>query len=425
MAPFRFVHTADLHLDSPLKSLALRDPELAALVGNATRQSLVRIVDLCVQEHVDALLIAGDLYDGDQTSIKTALFLAEQIARLDTAGISTFIIRGNHDNLSRITRELVLPDSVTVFDGRAKAVPVQRADTARPIYVHGLSFTDPQAPETLLPKYKPPIPGAINIGLLHTSLGGAPGHDSYSPCSVADLDAHGFDYWALGHIHRRSEHRGLSTIVMPGMPQGRDINESGPKTVSLVEINDDGSVLIEERNTAVAQFERLLLEPALAGTWEELIAIAQRKLASLRSTMRITHGVVRVIFDGETPLAWRLHRDADLMKAELQHHCTRLGGLWIESLEVRCTPARTALSDGTPVSELHNMMCEQVLSSEGFAEEARLAASALLAQLPAECRSPFGDTPGEQAETILMLAKVGTQEVIAALRADTLKETTQ
>lgn len=425
MAPFRFVHTADLHLDSPLKSLALRDPELAAVVGNATRQSLIRIVDLCLQEHVDALLIAGDLYDGEQTSIKTALFLAEQIARLDTAGIHTFIIRGNHDNLSRITRELVLPDSVTVFDGRAKAVPVQREDTDRPIYVHGLSFTDPHALESLLPKYKPPIPGAINIGLLHTSLGGAAGHDRYSPCSVADLDAHGFNYWALGHIHRRSVYRGSATIVMPGMPQGRDINEGGPKTVSLVEINDDGDVLIEERNTAVAQFERLVLEPASVATWEELLAIAQRELALLRSAIRNTHGVVRVLFKGETPLAWRLTRDADLMKAELQHHGARLGGIWIETLEVCCTPAQSALNDGTPISELHTLIQEQVLSSDGFAEGARIASSGLLAQLPAECRSLLGDTPSQQAENLVMLAKEGAQEVVAALRTDSPQEATQ
>ncbi len=106
---YRFVHAADIHLDSPLKSLALRDPDLAALIGDATRQAFVRIVDLCLDERVDALLLAGDLYDGDQTSMKTARFLAEQLRRLDAAGIRTFVIRGNHDALSKITRELALP----------------------------------------------------------------------------------------------------------------------------------------------------------------------------------------------------------------------------------------------------------------------------------------------------------------------------
>src|ERR1700722_15219431 len=104
--PYRFVHAADIHLDSPLRSLALRDPDLAELIGNATRRAFTDIVDLCLTEQVDALLLAGDLYDGEQTSMKTARFLVDQIHKLDEAGVRVFIIRGNHDALSKITREL-------------------------------------------------------------------------------------------------------------------------------------------------------------------------------------------------------------------------------------------------------------------------------------------------------------------------------
>ena len=119
--PFRFVHAADVHLDSPLRSLALRDPSLAELIGNATRRAFVGIVDLCLDEQVDALLLSGDLYDGEQTSMKTARFLADQLRRLHEAQIKVFVIRGNHDALSRITKELTLPDSVAIFGGRANA----------------------------------------------------------------------------------------------------------------------------------------------------------------------------------------------------------------------------------------------------------------------------------------------------------------
>src|SRR6478672_8310548 len=109
---FRFVHTADIHLDSPLRSLALRNPDLAELVGDASRQALISIVDLCLAERVDALVIAGDLYDGDQTSMKTARFLASQMERLHQAGIRTYMIKGNHDALSKISKELVMPETV-------------------------------------------------------------------------------------------------------------------------------------------------------------------------------------------------------------------------------------------------------------------------------------------------------------------------
>ncbi len=138
---FRFVHAADIHLDSPLRSLALRDPDLAELIGNATRQAFVRTIDLCLSEQVDALLIAGDLYDGDQSSMKTARFLAEQLRRLDQAGIRTFVIRGNHDAMSRITKELVLPDTVKVFGGRAEALELPGPAGRVPIVIERSSPT--------------------------------------------------------------------------------------------------------------------------------------------------------------------------------------------------------------------------------------------------------------------------------------------
>jgi DNA repair protein SbcD/Mre11 len=155
--PFRFIHTADIHLDSPLQSLPLRHPELAALIGNATRQAFVNIIDLCLDEQLDALLLAGDLYDGGQTSMKTARFLAAEVRRLHEAGIQVFIIRGNHDALSKITQELVLPDSVKLYGGRAEAVLIDRAKSDFPVVIHGLSYTKPHAPENLVSKYKPPV----------------------------------------------------------------------------------------------------------------------------------------------------------------------------------------------------------------------------------------------------------------------------
>jgi DNA repair exonuclease SbcCD nuclease subunit len=175
--PYRFVHTADLHLDSPLKSLALRDPALAEVIGNATRAAFMRIIALCLDEGVDALLIAGDLYDGAQASMKTARFLTQQLRRLDAAGIETFIIRGNHDAESRITGQLVLPPSVTVFG--AQAGVARRGKGALEIAIHGISFARPHAPESLLGRFKAPLPGAVNIGMLHTSLDGAAGHDPF------------------------------------------------------------------------------------------------------------------------------------------------------------------------------------------------------------------------------------------------------
>ena len=245
--PFRFVHTADVHLDSPLESLALRDPDMAEIVQGATRQAFINTIDLCLEEQVDALLIAGDLYDGHKQSMETALFFIEQVKRLTTTGILVFMIKGNHDAKSAVTKQLslMLPDGMTLFSGNTKVIEIPEKD----VDIHGVSFAKPHAPDSLLPSYKQPVTGKINIGLMHTSLGGSKNHDVYAPCSAEDLAAHGFEYWALGHIHKRSvETLNNCTIVMPGIPQGRHINEGGNRSVSLAQIDDDGQCDVEERS---------------------------------------------------------------------------------------------------------------------------------------------------------------------------------
>ena len=122
---FRFVHSADLHLDSPLRSLALRDEETASLVAGASRETLVRMIDLCLEEKVDALLLAGDLFDGQLRSMKTAIFFTRQMERLNQAGIRALIVRGNHDAASRLTRLLSLPDNVHMFPARGGSLAIE------------------------------------------------------------------------------------------------------------------------------------------------------------------------------------------------------------------------------------------------------------------------------------------------------------
>jgi len=422
---FRFIHAADIHLDSPLQTLALRDPALADLIGTATRQALVRIIDLCLDEQVDALVLAGDLYDGSQTSMKTARFLADQIGRLHAAGLRTFVIRGNHDAMSKITPELVWPDSVKLYRGHAEAVPVQRSATDVPIHFHGVSFAQPHALDSLLGKYKPAVAGAINIGILHTSLGGAPGHDRYAPCSVADLRATGFDYWALGHIHRRAvdAQAGASTIVMPGMPQGRDIGEAGAKSVTLVTIHDDRSVTIEERFTSVAQFERLTIDVTAITDWAALIHRLGRDLSDAKNAVFADHLVVRPRLTGQTPLAWQIRRDRDLLRAELDKLCETIGSCWVEHIEIDCVgPALGATVSDHPLTELRGLIDGRVIGAASFRTEIAAIAEELLAQLPPECRRSFGDDEAAREATLVRLADEGVADVLARLHGATEAE---
>lgn len=207
----KILHTADIHLDSPLRSLALRDPDLRDQVHTATRSAFTRIIDTAIAESVNALLIAGDLFDGAERSARTAAYLTGQLDRLRDGRIRVFYIKGNHDAENPLTGELSLPDNVHIFDGRGGKVQL-----SEDVWIHGVSFANRHAPESLLPKFPAPVAGAINIAMLHTSLVGAAGHDPYAPCTVNDLVAAGFDYWALGHVHRRQVHAESPWVVLPG-----------------------------------------------------------------------------------------------------------------------------------------------------------------------------------------------------------------
>ncbi|MFP5511068.1 MAG: exonuclease SbcCD subunit D [Alphaproteobacteria bacterium] len=409
---YRFVHTADLHLDSPLKSLALRDAALAEVIGNASRAVFTRIIDLCLEEGVDALLIAGDLYDGAQTSMKTARFLTQALRRLDAAGIETFIIRGNHDAESRITAQLVLPASVTVFG--AQAGVERRNKGALDIAIHGISFARPHAPESLLGRFKAPVPGAVNIGMLHTSLDGAAGHDPYAPCRLADLQDSGFAYWALGHIHARAHHAGACHVVMPGIPQGRDIGEAGEKSVTLVTVADDGALTVEARPIAVARFARL--EVALDGAqeWPGVVATLSAALRAARRDHGEDHLVVRPVLTGRTPLLWRLRRDLGLLLEEARTTAEGIGTLWIDKLELTCTDEVRPDSAG-PLAELARQIAGMGSPPAAIQAEADAVIEALAKALPRELRGMLGDDPATQAALRDTLLQEGAAEVLAHL----------
>jgi DNA repair protein SbcD/Mre11 len=413
---YRFIHAADVHLDSPLRSLALRNPELAALIGNATRRAFVRIVDLCLAEQVDALLLAGDLYDGEQTSMKTARFLSEQIRRLHETGINVFVIRGNHDALSKITKELIFPESVKVFGSRPETVVIDQESGHFSVAIHGMSFSQPHAPESLVGRYRPAVEGAVNIGIMHTSLAGTPGHSPYAPCSVADLHATGFQYWALGHIHKRSILESPSAIVMPGMPQGRDINEAGAKSVTLVTIADNRSIRIEERMTSVAQFERVNVDADGVEDWRDLLSGITHDVELKREAAVSEHLVIRLRLVGTTPLAWRIRRDLDLLTTELDERASIIGNSWIEKLELAChNPTEHSASSVDPVIELRRLIEDDVLTSDAFQAGLAAIADELRVQLPPECRDSLGGDEAAFKATMALLAREGAEDVLARI----------
>ena len=235
MAPFRFLHAADIHLDSPLKGLIGQEGNAAERVRTATREALDQLVDFAIKEQVEFLVIAGDLYDGDWRDYKTGLFFVGQMGRLNKAGIPVYLLHGNHDAQSQITKRLELPDNVHVF-GTRKPETFELGELN--VALHGQSFRQREVTDNLVPDYPRPVSGTFNIGVLHTALGGRKGHDNYAPCSLDELVNKGYDYWALGHVHQAAVLHERPHIVFSGNLQGRHVRETGIKGAYLVAVEE-------------------------------------------------------------------------------------------------------------------------------------------------------------------------------------------
>ncbi len=259
---FRFIHTADTHIDSPLRGLEAYDGAPVEALRGATRRAFENLVRLALDEAVDFIVIAGDLYDGDWKDFSTGLFFTRQMARLREAGIPVYVIAGNHDAASVLTRRLSLPDNVHFFSTRAAE---SKQVAGLPVVIHGRGFPHRAVPENLVPDYPAPVSGLFNIGLLHSSLNGAPGHDTYAPCTLRDLTDKGYDYWALGHVHQPQVLARDPWVVFPGNLQGRHIREAGARGCQLVSVSDSLEVIdAEHRPLDLVRWQRISVDLSAA-----------------------------------------------------------------------------------------------------------------------------------------------------------------
>lgn len=242
MPSYSFVHAADLHLDSPFKGLKQTAPRIAQVLRNSTFDAYNAILDFCIQEKVDALLVAGDIFDSADQSLAAQLRFVDGLKRLEAAGIRTFVCHGNHDPLDSWHSQVTFPLNSCRFQSTVSSSELRPGDPASPI-VYGYSYPVREVRENIVPLFGPEIqPGRIGIGLLHANVGSDTGHESYAPCTIEDLSNLGIQYWALGHVHTRQELPLPDGIaVYPGNTQGRHANERGARGVYLVKISEAGS----------------------------------------------------------------------------------------------------------------------------------------------------------------------------------------
>ena len=335
----KFLHAADIHLDSPLAGLRARADLPDAVIRHCTRRAFTAMIDLARAEGVAFVVIAGDLYDGDWKDFSTGLFFAEEMRRL---GRPCFLLRGNHDARSLITRNLTLPSNVHEFSSRTcETVPL--ADLG--VVLHGHSFPNRAVPEDLSAGYPARVAGMLNIGVLHTSAEDPGEHETYAPCSIAGLALKGYDYWALGHIHARRVLAEHPWIVFPGNLQGRHPKETGPKGCTLVTVEDRKVVAVEHRAVDVLRWAALEVD----ATGADVMTLTGRIADAVGSALAAAADrpvLARMTLTGATNLHGTLQGDTDRLAAECRNAAIEAdGALFVESVRIRTRPVPLAEDD--------------------------------------------------------------------------------
>lgn len=382
---FRFIHAADIHLDSPLVGLSRYEGAPVAQLRAATRSAFTRLVDFAIGEAVDFMVIAGDLYDGDWRDYNTGLYFAKEMGRLHDAGIPVFVLHGNHDAKSEITKQLKLPPNVHVFsDRQPRTFELEHLNVA----LHGQSFRTPETTENLAAAYPAPVPGWTNIGVLHTALEGHAAHASYAPCAIAELVARGYDYWALGHVHEHAVRHERPWIVYPGNLQGRHARETGERGAVLVTADAEGFQL-SRCCTDVVRWHRLEIDAADAQGLDDVVERAGRLLESLaQEHLQARALAVRVAVRGRSRAHGKLFGLENQLRHDILAQANAIGGdaLWIEKVCIETLPTLSAeelLARSDALADLQQLL-DKAPGDPAFMEALQSDLLELVARCPAE-----------------------------------------
>jgi DNA repair exonuclease SbcCD nuclease subunit len=333
----KFIHCADVHLDTPLQGLAQYPGAPVNEIRNATRRAFEKIINVAISEKVDFLVIAGDLYDTGLKSFESALFFNKEMARLKDADIDVYLIYGNHDAASKLIKQVRPPGNVKIF--RASEPQTLLNDELR-VALHGQSFATPAVTEDLAAQYPPPFPNFFNIGILHTNLAGMSEHANYAPCSLQTLKNKGYQYWALGHVHNGQILCTDPYIVYPGNIQGRHGKEQGEKSCELVTVSDTGTILIEKILTSVVPWVEADIDASGCETSDEVYDKLRIRLGALVSEAKDRVTAVRLRILGATDAHSDLNRDPEQVRNEaisIANECGN-GLLWIERVQLATLP---------------------------------------------------------------------------------------
>ncbi|MBC7292999.1 MAG: DNA repair exonuclease, partial [Thermoleophilia bacterium] len=348
---FCFIHAADLHLDTPFSGVARVSEEMASLLRDASLQAFDQVVSLALERRAAFVLLAGDIYDGEERGVRAQLRFLRGVERLTAAGIKIFVVHGNHDPLGGWSAIRRWPEGVTIFGPKAvQGVPVF-VDGQKAATVYGLSYDRREVTENLARRFwgvgGSAAEDGLRVGLLHCSVGHYPEHSPYSPCSLADLVEARMDYWALGHIHRQAVlAQGKPWVVYAGNTQGRSPKpaEMGPKGAMVVECEDTTVLRVEHVPTDSVRFVELRLDVGTLAEQSDLAGLQEALLAQAAQLRRDNEGralIVRALLEGKGPVHHDLVRPgaiSELLRDLRDAFVGENPPLWWESLQDHTRP---------------------------------------------------------------------------------------
>jgi DNA repair exonuclease SbcCD nuclease subunit len=253
----KIIHAADLHIDSPFQGHVNGLGVLGEQSHLATRRAYHNLIELCLQQEAEVLLLAGDIFDGDCCDTATGEFFLAGLDRLQEVGTRVVLVYGNHDAECRVTRRLRLPDHVhRLATDRPETLVIEHLGVA----VHGQSYARTAVWDNLARDYPPPLPDLLNIGLLHTNAIGYAHDPLYAPCTVEELVAKDYAYWALGHLHWSQVLHENPWVVYPGNLQARYMQEAGPKGCALIDSQEQEIRSVEHRLLDVVRWTQVYVQ---------------------------------------------------------------------------------------------------------------------------------------------------------------------
>lgn len=335
----QFIHAADAHIDSPLRGLEIYPGAPVQQIRYATRDAFANLVTLAIEHHVAFVVLAGDLFDGPWPDMQTGIWTSSQFRRLHAEEIPVYLMRGNHDAISEVRRTMRWPDNVFEFSCEQAETFVHEASG---VALHGQGFIRRDVTEDLSANYPAAHPHCFNIGVLHTSLTGDPSHDPYAPTSLPKLRKLGYQYWALGHIHQRSDPPLCSDppVLFSGNLQGRHIRESGAKGCVLVTVEQQRVERLEFLATDTVRWFPVSVPLQLDDHLPELYQRVTHALEACRIHAEGRLAVVRLRIEGACHAHAELQKFAqrETVMAQIRDLSHSHDQVWVEKIELQTLP---------------------------------------------------------------------------------------